>query len=129
MDWKCVDFSNWWEGLLQGDPKRLWIVICLWRNEKCLNKTKEKINSRVYIGRFDNLPLFYLGPNMLVIKKNKHIVWKSMESGLLYRVPTQIIVQHPVHFWPLFKAPTEKLMAHSQISFKSWLNNVHSELY
>ena len=39
------------------------------------------------------------------------------------------IVQHPVHFWPFVKAPAEKLMPHPQISFKSWLNNVDSDLY
>ena len=29
----------------------------------------------------------------------------------------------------VFKALTEKIMAHSQISFKGWLNTVDSELY
>ena len=64
----------------------------------------------------------------MVIKKNKHIVLKLTENGLLYRVQKNIF-QHPVYFWLIFKAPAEKLMAHSQIRFKSGLNNVDSELY
>ena len=34
------------------------------------------------------------------------------------------IAQHPSHFLPFLKAPAEKLMPHSQISFKSWFDNV-----
>ena len=100
--------------LLQGDPKRLWFVICLWHNEERLNKTNDKITSRVYIGRFDNLPLIYLGPKIMVIKKNKHIVWKLMENGLLYRVQKNIIsniqcifsyFSRPLqkNWWPILK--------------------------
>ena len=37
-------------------------------------------------------------------------------------------VQHLAHFWPFLKAPEDKLISHSQISFKSWFNNVDSEL-
>ena len=54
---------------VQGDPKRLWIVICLWCIEKRLNETNKQINSRVLIGRFDNLPSLYFGPKYLAIKK------------------------------------------------------------
>ena len=38
------------------------------------------------------------------------------------------IVQHPAHILPFLKAPSDKLRSHSQISFKSWLNNVSLEL-
>ena len=40
-----------------------------------------------------------------------------------------IIVQHPARLLPFLKARAEKLMPHYQISFKSWSNNVESELY
>ena len=40
-----------------------------------------------------------------------------------------VIVHHPAYFWPFLKAAAEKLMPHSQISFKSWLNNVGSKLH
>ena len=33
-------------------------------------------------------------------------------------------VKHLAHFWQFLKAQAEKLIPHSQISFKSWLNNV-----
>ena len=39
------------------------------------------------------------------------------------------VVQHPAHFRLFLKFPAEKLMPHFQFSFKSWLNNVDSELY
>ena len=32
-----------------------------------------------------------------------------------------IIVKHPVHFWPFSKAPAEKLMPQPQISFKTFI--------
>ena len=44
-------------------------------------------------------------------------------------VKKEFIVQHPAHFWPFLRAPAEKLMPDSQISFKSWLHNADSELY
>ena len=40
----------------------------------------------------------------------------------------KFIVQHPAHFLPFLKAPPVKLRPHSQISFKSWLNNVGLDL-
>ena len=42
---------------------------------------------------------------------------------------TKLNVWQQEHFWPLLKVPEEKLMPPSQISFKSWWNNVDSELY
>ena len=36
-------------------------------------------------------------------------------------------VQHQAHFFAILKAPADKLRPHSQISFKSWLNNVGLE--
>ena len=41
----------------------------------------------------------------------------------------KIIVQHPAYLWPFFKVPSEKLMPHSQISLKYWLNYVGSKLH
>ena len=40
---------------------------------------------------------------------------------------TKFIVQHLAHFWPFLKALADKLMPHSQMSFRSWLNNLASE--
>ena len=40
----------------------------------------------------------------------------------------KFIVQYFAHFWPFLRALADKLMPHCQISFKSWLNNVASEL-
>ena len=96
--------------------------------KKRLNKTHIKINSRVHIGRFDNLPVFYFGPKMLVIKKKafcSEIIgkWLIIQGARKNYFPTSST------FLALFEGPAEKLMAHSQISFKSWLNNVDSELY
>ena len=46
-----------------------------------------------------------------------------MESGIYTECQIKFIVQHLAHFWPFLKAPADKLMPHSQISFKSWLYN------
>ena len=85
--------------------------------------TKNIFCPKVNIVRFDNLPSLYFGPKKFTIKKNRQILWKSMESCSLYRVSKKIIVQHPLHLWPFLKTLTGKLMPHFQISFKSWLNH------
>ena len=51
-----------------------------------------------------------------------------MEGGYLYSVKKELIVQHSAFFLPLLKDSEDKLRSHSQISCKSWLNNVGSEL-
>ena len=79
-------------------------------------KRAEEKKLRVHIWRFDNLLFFYFGAKMLVIN-GKWLIIKGVKK---------IIVQHPAHFWPFWKAPEEKLMPYSLISFKSWLNNVDS---
>ena len=58
---------------LSDDPKRLSLLICPWHIEKRLNGTNKKIYSHFHIWRFDNLPLIFFGPRMLVLKINWHI--------------------------------------------------------
>ena len=63
----------------------------------------------------------------LAIKKNFQYFWKSIESGLLCRVSKQIYCQTLSAFFTFLKAPGDKLVPHSLISFKNWLHNEESE--
>ena len=96
---------------------------------KKLNRTYNKLNSIVHIGRFDNSPLFYIWAKQIIIEEFLHIVRKFKEISWLYRVSKiNWIVQNRVHFRPFLKVLADKLMPHSQISFKSWVYNVDLDL-
>ena len=104
------------------------IVIFFRRIEKCRNRTKKKY-SRVHIGRFDYSPFFYFASKTLAIQKKIAIVFGNWWKVADYTgCQIKFIVQHFAHFWPFLKALADKLMPHSQISCKSWLNNVALEL-
>ena len=114
--------------LSQGDPKRLWIVICLWHSENCLNKTKELLNSGVILGGLLIDHYFTWGQICRSLKKQTYCLeingkWVIKQCAKTNYCPTSS------KLLAIFEGPRRKIMAHSQISFKSWLNNVDSELY
>ena len=80
----------------------------------------------VHIGRFVNLPWIYFGQIMLIrcwaycLEINGK--WINIQGANTNYSPTSSA------FLAIFKAPTEKLMANSQIGFNIWLNNVNSKL-
>ena len=87
--------------MLQGDPTRLSIVICLWRIENSINGTNQNINSRVNIKRFDNSPFINFGLNILVKKKayflkinGKWLNIQGVKTKLLFNIPRIF-----AHFW------------------------------
>ena len=54
-------------------------------------------------------------------------VWFSDCSWDSLKPWTKLIVQKQEHFWLFLKVLEEKLMPHSQISFKSWFENKDSD--
>ena len=97
-------------------------------NKKRLNGIYKICYSRVYIERFDYLPLFYFGPKFLSIKRFRHILWKWMENGQIYRVSKKSLLTN-IYFWPFLRDPAAKLMPHSWISFKNLFYKADLEFY
>ena len=80
----------------------------------------KKTYIRVYIGRFDYLPKFNFGPKKLAIKKITKDFGKQLKVAYYAGCQNTFIVKRLVHFfWPFLKAQGDKLVPHSQISFKS----------
>ena len=67
-------------------------------------------------------------PKKISIKKIAIFLEINEKWLFIQGVKKEFIVQHPAFFLPFLKDPADKLRPHSQISFKSWLNNVGSEL-
>ena len=63
------------------------------------------------------------------VGENITMFLKTNGKWLIIQGVKKKYVQHQAYFRPFVKVPAEKLMPHYQISFKSWLNNVESELY
>ena len=84
-----------------------------------MSLTYWKTPKQVNIERLDNLPFIYFGPNFLVIKKMAYFLEISGKWLIIQGKKNLIIM----------KAPAEELMPHLQISFKSWLYIVDTELY
>ena len=101
------------------------IVILLWCIEKCLNGT----HNLLFKSSYWEVWLF----TILLLWRKKMVFQKiciffleiNVKWLFIQGVKKEFSVQHPVHFWPFLRAPAEKLMPHSQISFKSWLRNAN----
>ena len=71
---------------------------------------------------------FTLSQKNLTIIKSWHLKKNQWKVVTYTGCQNNFMFQHPAHFLPFLKAPADKLRQHSQISFKSWLNNMGSEL-
>ena len=63
----------------------------------------------------------------MAIKKNANVFGNQFKVAYYAGCQNKFILKHLVHFSPFLKAPGDKLLPHSQISFKSWLHNAESE--
>ena len=98
------------------------ILIFLWRIEKCLKGTnKNNIQEFILWGLIIHHS-FNLGQQILPLKKIAIVFGNWWKVANYTGCQTKFIVQHLAHFWPFPKALADKLMPHSKISFKIWLN-------
>ena len=72
---------------------------------------------------------FTLGQIFVVSIKIGNILENQWEFIVDKRCHKKCTVQHPAHFRLFFNVRAEKLMAHFQFSFESWVNNADSEIY
>ena len=62
------------------------------------------------------------------LKKIANVFGNQLKGANYAGCKNIFMVKHLAHVWPFLKATGDKLVRHSQISFKSWQNNVGSEL-
>ena len=61
------------------------------------------------------------------LKKIANVFGNQLKGANYAGCQNKFIVKSLVNFWPFLKAPGDKPLPHSQISFKSWLHNAESK--